>query len=46
MSETATRINNPKDPQINVEYLSEMYQNELLEEKKIDSLFGYMKKQY
>lgn len=45
MSETATRINNPKDPQINAEYLSEMYQNELLEEKQIKPLFGYMKKQ-
>ena len=45
MSETTTRINNPKDPQINNEYLIEMYQNLLLEEKEIKSLFGYMKNQ-
>ena len=38
MSENATRINNPKDPQINTEYLLEMYQNLLLEEKEIKSL--------
>ena len=45
MSETATRINNPKDPQVNNEYLLEMYQNLIQEEKKIKSLFGYMKNQ-
>ena len=45
MSETATRINNPKDPQVNNEYLLEMYQNLIEEEKKIKSLFGYMKNQ-
>ena len=45
MSENVTRINNPKDPQINTEYLLEMYQNLLLEEKEIKSLFGYMKTQ-
>jgi cyclin B len=43
MSETSTRINNPKDPQVNNEYLLEMYQNLLLEENNIKSLFGYMK---
>ena len=45
MSETATRINNPKDPQVNNEYLLEMYQNLIQEEKNIKSLFGYMKNQ-
>ena len=45
MSETTTRINNPKDPQVNNEYLLEMYQNLIQEEKKIKSLFGYMKNQ-
>jgi cyclin B len=45
MSETATRINNPKDPQVNNEYILEMYQNLIQEEKKIKSLFGYMKNQ-
>ena len=45
MSENTTRINNPKDPQVNTEYLLEMYQNLLIEEKDIKSLFGYMKTQ-
>ena len=45
MSETATRITNPKDPQVNNEYLLEMYQNLIQEEKNIKSLFGYMKNQ-
>ena len=45
MSETVTRINNPKDPQVNNEYLLEMYQNLIQEEKNIKSLFGYMKNQ-
>lgn len=45
MSETTTRINNPKDPQVNNEYLLEMYKNLILEEKEIKSLFGYMKNQ-
>ena len=33
------------DPQINTEYLMEMYQNLLSEESNIKSLFGYMKNQ-
>ena len=45
MSENVTRINNPKDPQVNTEYLLEMYQNLLIEEKDIKSLFGYIKTQ-
>ena len=45
MSEIATRITNPEDPQVNNEYLLEMYQNLILEEKNVKSLFGYMKNQ-
>jgi cyclin B len=45
MSETSIRINNLKDPQVNDEYLKEMYVNLIEEEKKIKSLFGYMKTQ-
>ena len=45
MTETTIRINNPKDPQVNNEYLLEMYQNLLLEENNIKSLYGYMKNQ-
>ena len=45
MSESSIRINNSGDPQVNNEYLAEMYQNLLLEEEKIKSLFGYMKNQ-
>ena len=45
MSETSTRINNREDPQVNNEYLKEMYHNLLLEEENIKSLFGYMKNQ-
>ena len=45
MSETSIRINNREDPQVNNEYLKEMYHNLLLEEENIKSLFGYMKNQ-
>ena len=45
MSEIATRITNSEDPQVNNEYLLEMYQNLILEEKNVKSLFGYMKNQ-
>jgi cyclin B len=45
MADLSTRITNPKDPQINTEYLKEMYQNLILEEKEMKSLFGYMKNQ-
>ena len=45
MSELVTRVTNPKDPQVNNEYLLEMYQNLILEEKNVKSLFGYMKNQ-
>ena len=45
MSEITTRITNAEDPQVNNEYLLEMYQNLILEEKNIKSLFGYMKNQ-
>ena len=45
MSEIETRITNSEDPQVNNEYLLEMYQNLKLEEKNIKSLFGYMKNQ-
>ena len=34
----------PSDPQINTEYLMEMYQNLLSEETNLKPLFGYMKK--
>jgi len=43
--EAFKRVNDPKDPQVNNEYLVEMYQNLLLEEKNVKSLFGYMKNQ-
>ena len=45
MSETSIRINQRQDPQVNNEYLSEMYHNLLLEEENVKSLFGYMKNQ-
>ena len=45
MSEIETRITNSEDPQVNNEYLLEMYQNLILEEKNVKSLFGYMKNQ-
>ena len=45
MSEIGTRITNSEDPQVNNEYLLEMYQNLILEEKNVKSLFGYMKNQ-
>ena len=45
MSDITTRITNPSDPQVNNEYLIEMYQNLKLEEKNVKSLFGYMKNQ-
>ena len=45
MSEIETRITNSEDPQVNNEYLLEMYQNLKLEEKNVKSLFGYMKNQ-
>ena len=45
MSEITTRITNAEDPQVNNEYLLEMYQNLILEEKNVKSLFGYMKNQ-
>jgi hypothetical protein len=35
--------NKQNDPQINSEYLIEMYQNLLNEEKDLKNLFGYMK---
>ena len=35
----------PSDPQINAEYLMEMYQNLLSEETNLKPLFGYMKTQ-
>ena len=35
MSELVTRVTNPKDPQVNNEYLLEMYQNLILEEKNV-----------
>ena len=35
----------PNDPQINSEYLLEMYQNLLNEEKDLKNLFGYMENQ-
>ena len=35
----------PSDPQINTEYLMEMYQNLLSEETNLKPLFGYMKTQ-
>ena len=45
MSDITTRITNPADPQVNNEYLIEMYHNLKLEEKNVKSLFGYMKNQ-
>ena len=45
MSDITTRITNPADPQVNNEYLIEMYHNLKLEEKNVNSLFGYMKNQ-
>lgn len=39
------RLSDPSDPQINTEYLTEMYQNLLKEERQQQSLFGYMKNQ-
>jgi cyclin B len=45
MSDISTRITNPADPQVNNEYLIEMYHNLKLEEKNVKSLFGYMKNQ-
>ena len=36
---------NPNDPQINTEYLTEMYQSLLEEEASLPGMFGYMKKQ-
>ena len=45
MSETSIRINQRQDPQVNNEYLSEMYHNLLLEEENVKSFFGYMKNQ-
>ena len=45
MSDITTRITNPSDPQVNNEYLIEMYHNLKLEEKNVKSLFGYMKNQ-
>ena len=45
MSDITTRITNPEDPQVNNEYLIEMYHNLKLEEKNVKSLFGYMKNQ-
>ena len=37
MSEISTRITNAEDPQVNNEYLLEMYQNLILEEKNLSS---------
>lgn len=45
MSDITTRITNPADPQVNNDYLIEMYHNLKLEEKNVKSLFGYMKNQ-
>lgn len=45
MSDITTRITNTADPQVNNEYLIEMYHNLKLEEKNVKSLFGYMKNQ-
>lgn len=45
MSDITTRITNPADPQVNNEYLIEMYHNLKLEEKNVKPLFGYMKNQ-